>query len=368
MTSALWINFSRLLAIPSSVIASFYAASFVAVSDPFFEYVTTFILGLLIIVFLAPIIKRIGIDLLHGGANVAETTDRLGDIAISAVWLWFYPSGGPLWNVYLRMFGTKIELDTITAATTAGTASQASRLTIKNNSFISIGVRLSGTGPVVIDNAECAFGSVVPEGGVTDKQLLRHGHTRQRAPLEPHKTNVGLHVLSSIAISWLSVCALVMSLWPLYRAGVETRPFISSRAAFVLAFFVPAVLLQTVLVWPTVMRILSVILRRVPEIHWFMTFYFLRVWGSAIFFAGSPIHNLALIIQGAQVAAHARCFGSVRDDHRIVVQTGVVVDTYSFAMAHLYHQRKFMMYQTRLIPDTLYDGPGMYVGDPAKLH
>jgi hypothetical protein len=86
-----------------------------------------------------------------------------------------------------------------------------------------------------------------------------------------------------------------------------------------------------------------------------------------LFFAGSPLHNLALNLQGAQIAADARVFGAIRDDHRIEVPNGVVVDAYSSAMAHLYHQRKFVLYQTKLTRDTLYS-EGMYVGDPAKPH
>jgi acyl-CoA synthetase (AMP-forming)/AMP-acid ligase II len=368
--NGLWRNVSRLVVIPSITIAAFIIASYVAVGDPFFQYITTFLLGFVLIVVFAPIFKTVLIDVLNGGPNVSETVDQLSGIAFNAIWCWLCPSCAVLWNVYIRSFGAKIDLNTLTAMTIAGSASQASRLTVKNDSFIGVGVWLSGTGPVVIDNCECALGSVVPEGGLSDKQLLRHGQTRPRCASSPtvNRNNLILETIVSLSISWFVSASLIMSVYPLYLAGVFIRQLIPQTAAFVPAFFIPAILLQTVVIFPIVVRIVQLILKPIHRGIWFTAYYFIRIYGSVAFFAGSPIHNVATNLSGSKVDMTSMIYNSVSDEDRITVDSKVVVDMYSKAAAHLYSQREYVQYNTKMITNTLYEGPAMYVGDPAKQH
>ena len=146
------------------------------------------------------------------------------------------------------------------------------------------------------------------------------------------------------------------------------RPQITSKTTFVLAFFVPAVAVQTCIIFPVIIYITQRVLRGVSKTLWFTAYYFARLWGSAAFFAGSPIHNLSLNLSGSKVALSARIFGFLSDEELIQAEHGTVLDCYARSTGHLYSQRTLSLYNTRLCCDTLYEGPANHVGDPAKNH
>jgi acyl-CoA synthetase (AMP-forming)/AMP-acid ligase II len=361
-----WINVNRLLIIPAAIFAALYSASFVQVHDPFLQYLTTYFLGSLFIIAFAPTFKRTAIDCFKGGPNLAETVDRFASFAFQQIMFFFYPHGGPLSCIYHNLFGAHYSLDTVCVIAPCGKPSQASRLTIINKSFYSADVRLcSGSGPIVIDNSECAYGAVVPDRGIKDVQLLRHYVTLSRK--DTRRPNNSL--VFSIITSWSVAAAMLFPLYPLYLLGCLARSHFLNKTVFVLCTFIPGVIAYTVVALPLVVRVFSTCLKLcAPSESWLMLFYFVRMWGSIAFFAGSPLHNIAMRLAGTNVNIHARVFGGTRDDARISIPTGAVVDPYVRVMGHLYNQGEFVLYQTKLSQHTLYDGPANYVGTPARLH
>jgi hypothetical protein len=364
-TTATWaINLTRLVLVPLYVIVAFELAARAVDSgssnNTFLRYVTRFVLAYAIMFTAAPIIKRIAV----GRGNYF--VDQIGSIAQTAGERIFYSSGGPLWTLYLRAFGANVAYDTVIGNSIPESASKVGLLTAKNGSFISGKVRFQTA--VCVDNSECMFGAVIPPEGLKDQQLMRHGATRARTTTtNTRPSSLWKATILSLFTSWFSVAATVASIYPTF---LLCQSFHGKFA--VLVVILPAIVVQTVVIFPLVANVVTLAYKlvRIPYVNWFTSFFFMRSFGAQLFFAGSPLYNLSLILSGARVHIGTRFYGNIWDNKLVVIEPGCVVDYCSFVTAHLYFQREFRTYTcTRMGQSTLAEGPSIHIGEnPIECH